>query len=88
MQALFSRQKRQKTEQIIIIESLTMAEIKQTLTKMGEKPFRGEQIYGWLHEKLAVSFGEMSNLSGDLRSRLEDRFALPVLSPFPLRQHC
>ena len=62
------------------IKSLTMAEIKQTLAKMGEKPFRGEQIYGWLHEKLAVSFGEMSNLSGDLRSRLEDRFALPVLS--------
>ena len=39
------------------IKSLTMAEIKQTLAKMGEKPFRGEQIYGWLHEKLAVSFG-------------------------------
>ena len=61
------------------IKSLTIEELKTKLLEMGEKPFRGKQIYGWLHEKQALSFEEMSNLSLELRRRLAERFTLTHL---------
>ena len=41
---------------------------------MGEKPFRGKQIYEWLWKKNASSFEEMTNLSQSLRDQLEAHF--------------
>ena len=61
------------------IKSLTIEELKTKLLEMGEKPFRGKQIYGWLHEKQALSFEEMSNLSLELRRRLAEQFTLTHL---------
>ena len=43
---------------------------------LGEKPFRAGQIYDWLHVKLADSFDEMTNLSKDLRRRLEEEYEI------------
>src|SRR5690606_31123495 len=37
---------------------------------LGEKPFRAKQIYAWLHQRGAVSFEEMSDLSKPLREKL------------------
>ena len=31
------------------IKSYNLKELKEELTKMGEKPFRAGQIYRWLH---------------------------------------
>lgn len=39
---------------------------------LGEKRFRAEQIFRWLHDKGARSFDEMTNLSGRLRARLSE----------------
>lgn len=61
------------------IKSLALEQMKEELGKMGEKPFRAKQIYGWLHEKLAESFEEMTNLSKSLRESLEAAYFLPVL---------
>ncbi len=57
------------------IKSLTLAELTEELSVMGEPKFRAKQIYTWLHRG-ARSFDEMSNLSKDLRARLAQRFAL------------
>lgn len=38
---------------------------------LGEKRFRAEQLFQWLHEKRARSFDEMTNLSKSLRAKLE-----------------
>ena len=38
------------------IRSLTQEEMKVFVTEIGEKPFRGKQIYQWLHEKQVTSF--------------------------------
>ena len=55
-------------------------ELKAEIQALGEKPFRAGQIYDWLHVKLADSFDEMTNLSKDLRRRLEDEYEiLPVI---------
>ena len=63
------------------IKSLTLEELKELLREMGEKPFRAAQLYQWMHEKLAVSFDEMSNLPKGLREKLEKRCTYTVLKP-------
>lgn len=67
------------------IKSLYFPELEQRLREMGEKPFRAGQIYGWLHQKLAVSFEDMSNLSRELRARLSELFSLTVLEPVDVK---
>jgi 23S rRNA (adenine2503-C2)-methyltransferase len=38
--------------------------------ELGEKRFRAPQLLKWIHQKGATDFGEMSNLSKDLRQKL------------------
>ena len=45
------------------IKSMTQEELRAFLVSLGEKPFRTAQIYQWMHEKLASSFDDMTNLS-------------------------
>lgn len=66
-------------KQKIDIKSMTLEELAGALEAMGEKPYRAKQIYGWLHEKLAVSFDEMTTLSKGLREALKERFSLTCL---------
>jgi len=56
------------------IKSLTLEELKEEMEKLGEKSFRAGQIFQWMHEKLAESFEEMTNLSLSLRQKLSDNF--------------
>jgi len=55
----------------INIRNLSVEELKTSLQQIGEKPFRGKQIYEWLWQKNASSFEDMSNLSKALREKLE-----------------
>ena len=54
------------------IKSMTQEELRAFLVSLGEKPFRTAQIYQWMHEKLASSFDDMTNLSKVLRQKLQD----------------
>ena len=63
----------------IEIKSLSLVQLKNTMTEMGEKAFRAKQIYEWLHQKQAESFDEMSNLSTSLREKLKERCVLTTL---------
>lgn len=56
--------------------SLDFEELKNDIGQMGEKSFRAAQIYEWLHSKLATNFDEMTNLSKQLRERLQERYVL------------
>ena len=56
------------------IKSLTLDELKAELTLMGEKSFKAGQIYSWLHKHTVESFDEMTNISKDLRSKLENNY--------------
>ena len=38
------------------IVSFGYEELLAEMERIGEKPFRGKQIYSWLHEKLAEDF--------------------------------
>ncbi|MBQ0028479.1 MAG: 23S rRNA (adenine(2503)-C(2))-methyltransferase RlmN [Lachnospiraceae bacterium] len=61
------------------IKSLTKEELKIELKAKGLPAFRADQIYQWLHVKLARSYDEMTNLSKDLRARLEKEYPLTTL---------
>ena len=49
---------------------MTIEELKQFAVEMGEKPFRGKQIFIWLNRG-AKSFDEMTDLPKALREKLE-----------------
>lgn len=61
------------------IKSMTLEEITQAMKDLGEPAFRGRQIFTWLHQQGAVSFGEMTNLSKPLREKLEERYYINAL---------
>ncbi|MBO5483647.1 MAG: 23S rRNA (adenine(2503)-C(2))-methyltransferase RlmN [Lachnospiraceae bacterium] len=54
------------------IKSMTYQELVEFITQLGEKPFRAKQLYQWMHQHLAVSFEEMTNLSKAFRQKLEE----------------
>ena len=62
------------TEQInkMDLKSMTLEELQNRLVELGEKAFRAKQIYQWIHEKLAAGYEDMSNLSKDLREKLQN----------------
>ena len=58
------------------IASFGREELIQEMEALGERAYRGKQIYTWLHEKGADSFEEMTNLSRPLRERLSKEFEI------------
>ncbi len=61
------------------ITTLTNSELKDSIQKLGEKPFRAKQISEWLWQKGASSFDEMTSLSKNLREKLELNFKIPAI---------
>ena len=53
----------------IDIKSLSLEQLKEGFLRMGEKAFRAKQTYEWMHQKLAGSFDEMTNLSKEFREK-------------------
>ena len=56
------------------IRALSLPEMREVFLEMGEKSFRANQVYEWLWKKAAHTFEEMSNLSKDLREKLNTYF--------------
>ena len=51
-------------------------ELREFFVSLGEKSFRGNQVYEWLWRKSAHSFEDMTNLSHELRQLLSDHFVI------------
>lgn len=61
------------------IRAYTYEQLQAEMAAIGEKKFRAKQLYEWLHVKLAGSFDEMTNLSRELREKLDREYEiLPV----------
>ncbi len=59
--------------------SFSIGDCRNWLTQNGEKSFRADQIFDWVYVKGASSFEAMSNLSKELRAKLSQCLAFPVL---------
>lgn len=51
---------------------LTHAELTATMAEQGEKRFRADQVFQWLHARGARSFDEMTDLARPLRAKLAE----------------
>lgn len=60
------------------ITSLPFWKLQQVVEGMGQPAFRAKQLYQWLHQKQAVTFEEMSNLSKEFRQKLAQEFTIEV----------
>lgn len=58
------------------IVSMNFEELSIELKEMGLPKFRATQIYDWLHKKCVASFDDMTNISKDLISKLNDNFVI------------
>jgi 23S rRNA (adenine2503-C2)-methyltransferase len=51
---------------------LSRAALEEAAEALGEPAYRGRQLYVWLYQKRARSFGEMTNVARALRARLAE----------------
>ena len=58
------------------IKDFNLEELKEELKAIGEKPYRAEQIFQWIYVEKVKNFEEMTNLSLDLRKRLEENYTM------------
>ncbi|HAE80931.1 MAG TPA: hypothetical protein DCG70_05150, partial [Lachnoclostridium sp.] len=54
------------------LRSMTEEELRSFLGELGEKPFRADQIFRWMHRDLAASPEEMTNISKAFREKLRE----------------
>lgn len=54
-------------------------ELNELVVSLGEKEYRGKQIFDWIYRKRAMSVNDMSNLSLDLRNILSESGSLDTL---------
>ena len=62
------------------IREISANEIAEFFVQNGEKKFRGKQVYEWLWQKCAHSFGEMTNLPVTARALLSEYFSINAVS--------
>jgi 23S rRNA (adenine2503-C2)-methyltransferase len=58
------------------IRQINKQALRDFFVTRGEKAFRAEQVYEWLWNKSATSFGQMTNLSKATREALDEHFEI------------
>ena len=71
--------------ELIDIKSLNINELKEQIKLIGDKAFRAQQIYDWLHIKLVDEFDEMTNLSKALKEKLKNNFKIITVKPIEIQ---
>lgn len=70
----------------IDIKSLNYDELEDYIVSIGEKKFRAAQLYSWMHEKLACSYDEMTNISDKLKKVLKENTLYTCLEPVRVQE--
>lgn len=66
--------------QLVDLSGLSFEALTRLVTEdLGERPFRARQIFRWIHQRGALRFEQMSDLSKELRGRLAERTRLHPL---------
>lgn len=58
------------------IRSIKYEALTEIVKGYGEKAFRANQLYDWIHVKLVESFDEMGNISKDLKNKLSNEYII------------
>ena len=57
---------------------LTRKELQDYLIKINEKPYRGLQIFEWIHNKGVIDFDSMTNLGKELIEKLKKNSIIEI----------
>lgn len=68
--------KRDKIE----LKGMTLEQIKEYFSSIGEQSFRGEQVFNWLYNHLEFDYDNMLNLPQSLREKLKESTSLVSLN--------
>lgn len=58
------------------LKDLTLSELESRIKSLKEPPYRARQIFEWIYQKGARSFGDMTDLPARLRAYLADKFKI------------
>lgn len=61
------------------ITEFSKTALRESLLSLGLKSYAADQVFQWIHQKRAVSFDAMSNLSGEARQKLAASFRLGTI---------
>ncbi|MEG1304808.1 MAG: radical SAM protein, partial [Oscillospiraceae bacterium] len=67
------------------ILSYNAEELTSMMVGLREPAYKSKQLFTWLHKRRVVDFGEMTNLSMELRQRLSDCFAIKRAVPISIQ---
>lgn len=63
----------------IELRSLNVEELKSLFIELGEKGFRGEQTFKWIHQKCISDIEDITVLSKSLKSKLKEKYTIDNL---------
>lgn len=58
------------------IYGLSLEELSSEMVMLGQKPYRGKQLFSWLYVKRATEFGQMTDISAAFRAKLEELYVI------------
>ncbi len=64
----------------IQLKGLSLSELQEVITELGEPKFRANQIYNWIYNYLEFDFDKMNNLSKVFREKLKEKCSLEALT--------
>ncbi len=65
----------------INLKNLSLPQLEELVASWGEKPFRAKQLAHWLYERGAESFAVMTDISKNLRAKLNEKAWISFLKP-------
>lgn len=69
----------EQVNQKTLLKGLTLNELKDFFSAVGEKRFRGEQVFQWLYGHMVESFDDMANIPKWLRKKLNNYCEIKTL---------
>lgn len=67
------------------IRALEYDRLMEVILELGEKSFRANQIFSWLHEKKVNDFEEMKNVPRSLLQKLSEKYRIFTLEPVDIK---
>jgi len=71
---------------VVNLLDLNLQGLTQFFVNLGEKPFRAQQVFKWLHQRGCDDFSKMTDLSKALRERLPD--LCEIRAPEVVKEQC
>lgn len=68
------------------LRDYTYSELLELVKGLGEKPYRAEQLFGWLYKKNAPDIDSMTDISKAFRERLKGEFAINALKVVEVKE--